>query len=169
MATTVIHIQWQGPFSIEEALKLRDEDVDYGIYQVYGANAVYGLGTLLYLGKAQEQTFGQRIKQERWPDWELFEGKVEFYVGRLHGSSTPSDSLWSKQIALAEALLIAAHKPSHNSSGIGYLSKKLDRALRELHILNWGDFAKLLPEVSGERWSSKFEYMADYDAYGKHR
>ena len=168
MAEAVIHIQWEGPLQVADALKLTDEDSDYGIYQVYGPHPVYGVGTLLYIGKAQRQTFAQRIKQERWTDWEYFEGKVHIYVGRLHGESTPTDATWERQIAIAEALLIASHKPSHNSSGVGYLSKNTDKAVRDLHVFNWGDFGRLLPEVSGGRWSTKYDYIPNYDAYGRH-
>ena len=64
MPETVIHIQWEGPLSVNDAQELNDPDSDFDLYQVYGQHPVYGTGTLIYIGKAQNQTFGQRIKQE---------------------------------------------------------------------------------------------------------
>ena len=76
MPETVIHIHWQGPLAIADALRLTNVDTDYGIYQVCGPHPVYGSSTLLYIGKAALQTFRDRLKQERWSDWEWFEGQV---------------------------------------------------------------------------------------------
>jgi hypothetical protein len=36
---------------------------DYGLYQIYAHHLVFGSGALVYIGKAQEQTFGVRIAQ----------------------------------------------------------------------------------------------------------
>ena len=62
---TVIHVQWDGPFTLEQILELND-DFDYGVYQVYGSHPIYGSDVLLYIGKASQQTFSVRIKQEQW-------------------------------------------------------------------------------------------------------
>ena len=58
----IIHIDWDGPYRIEEINELNDEKKDYGIYQIYGTHPVYGSNVLLYIGKADQQTFGARIK-----------------------------------------------------------------------------------------------------------
>ena len=48
---------------IEEALGLNHEEDDYGLYQVYGRHVVFGSGSLLYVGRARDQTFGRRLQQ----------------------------------------------------------------------------------------------------------
>jgi len=45
----------------------------------------------------------------------------------------------------AEKLLIYSHRPAHNSSNINSLQAK---ELSATHVLNWGNFKSLLPEVS---------------------
>ncbi|WML26295.1 hypothetical protein [Neobacillus sp. OS1-33] len=37
------------------------------------------------------------------------------YVGRLHGPQNPLEESWSKEIDLAERLLIFVHKPAYYS------------------------------------------------------
>ncbi len=167
LQTKVIHIQWQGPFKLSKIKAIKDESKDYGVYQIYGAHRVYGTNVLLYIGKANKQTFAQRIGQEEWDIWEYNEGKVVIRLGRLVGEQTPSDKQWENQIDLAEVLLINAHKPAQNASNIGELSQLRDKALRNVHVLNWGDFGALMPEVSGDRWTDK--WVSDkYDVYGSH-
>ncbi len=92
---------------------------------------------------------------------------MEIRLGRLVGEQTPSNAQWETQIGLAEVLLINAHKPAQNASNIGSLSQLRDKDLRNVHVLNWGDFGALLPEVSGDRWTDK--WVGDkYDVYGAH-
>ncbi|MGF7014622.1 hypothetical protein [Ornithinibacillus bavariensis] len=62
----LIHIDWDGPFILAELNTITDNEIDYGIYQVYGSHNVYGSNTLLYIGKADRQTIGKRISQEQW-------------------------------------------------------------------------------------------------------
>lgn len=169
MATTIIHIQWEGPYSLSMIKQFTDENIDYGVYQVYGFHSTYGSNVLLYIGKTRDQTFAKRVAQENWEGWEMGEGKVHFYIGRLAGSETPSKREWNRQIDLVEALLISAHKPAHNKVNVGNLSIKTDQAVRDVHVLNWGDRCTLLPEVSGSRWSYKFDDPPQYAYYGNHK
>ncbi len=64
----LLHVLWSGPYHLEQALDLHDEDSDYGVYQIYGAHFLYGADVLLYIGKADQQTFGTRLRQhaEQW-------------------------------------------------------------------------------------------------------
>jgi len=41
-----IHVQWSGPYKYDEVKALRDEFIDYGVYQVYGTHPVYGSDVL---------------------------------------------------------------------------------------------------------------------------
>jgi len=163
-----ISIQWEGPFTLKEASQLTNEDTDYGIYQIYGRHPIYGREALLYIGKANQQTFAIRLKQheEYWID-EYCEGSVKVYVGRLAGDKTPSDNCWNKEIDRAEQLLINVHKPAHNSQSIKPFDYKKDKSFFDVHILNWGEYGALLPEVSGDRWTEKWA-SDDYDVYGSH-
>jgi len=171
---TVVHIQWAGPFSWEGKQKSEhplvypsvndlNGSTDYGVYQVYGCHAIYGVDTLLYIGKACEQTFAVRLRQES--DWR-FHGDLQrltVYVGRLSGwNGTPSNTEWEEHINHAEKLLILAHKPAYNAQkGIDYNEERL----QEFHVLNWGCHRSLLPEVSGWRYSSKFDDESKYKPF----
>lgn len=55
-----------GPRKLSELHILMNDEMDYGIYQVYGKHQIYGNDVLLYIGKADLQTVGKRISQEWW-------------------------------------------------------------------------------------------------------
>lgn len=74
-----IHVEWEGPFSIEETKQLHSLE-DYGLYQYYGEHPVYGSNALLYLGKAENQTIGSRLSQNDWHIWTS--STAEIYIGR---------------------------------------------------------------------------------------
>lgn len=158
-----IHIQWTGPHKYSEAIKLRDGSIDYGIYQVYGAHPLYGSDVLIYIGKADQQTLGLRISQHSWAPENSDFARLSVYVGRLSGyQGTPSNKEWSKQIEIAERLLIRAHKPAANGSG---LNVNFGREYHEIHVLNWGEYRDLLPEVSGARHSDIYSLGEGYKCY----
>lgn len=156
----LIQIQWDGPYMINDLPKLKNEETDYGIYQIYGNHPVYGHDVLLYIGKADYQTLGKRISQENWLDTND-SNNTKIYVGRFHGSNTPTEIEWSIEIDLAERLLIYVHKPAYNARSISTLR---DIEFQNIHILNWGDYRSLLPEISGLRWTSKLDNL-EYDIY----
>jgi hypothetical protein len=160
-----IHVVWEGPLNLKGAYELKDAVADYGVYQIYGRHPVAGVTSLLYIGKADKQTFGVRLKQERWELWEEGEGPVEIRVGRLFGTETPTDDEWTRQIHLTESLLLAANKPPRNQHGVAWLSTDADASARDLHVLNWGAYGAILPEVSGARWSSKFDKIEGFGRY----
>lgn len=140
---TTIHIDWDGPLHLDSIASLTGP-ADYGVYQIYGGHSVYGSSALLYIGRAVDQHFGERIPQEeKWLD-NRDAGRVEVYVGRLSGSQTPNDPTWSQHIRLAERLLIFAHSPPMNSQKS---LAALERDLRYIRVLNWGRHRDLLPEV----------------------
>ena len=117
-----ILIEWDGPHSLEDLKELKNEKKDYGVYQIYGTHPVYGSHVLLYIGKAVDQTFGQRINQEGW-FWNSDKKQVQIYVGRLFGKTQPKPDEWDYLISLAEQLLIFSHWPAGNSSNINSISK----------------------------------------------
>ncbi|MDO8730855.1 MAG: hypothetical protein Q7J69_06715, partial [Candidatus Omnitrophota bacterium] len=103
-----IRVQWEGPFSVQQMLGLNEEN-DYGLYQIYGRHIIFGLGALLYLGRARDQTFGGRFRQHL-KEWLSHEEAVSVRVGRIPRedyADEPSDwSDWSKLLTDAEALEI---------------------------------------------------------------
>ena len=143
----IVNIYWEGPITLEN-IESKDKgntsDEDYGIYQIYGTHPIYGSNVLLYIGKASQQTFATRLNQEtHW--WFNQDAKnVQVYLGRLIGN-TPSEDKWTDMISKAEQLLIYTHRPAHNSSNINSVQ---DIKVSNTHILNWGEFKNLLPEVS---------------------
>lgn len=160
---TYIHINWSGPYAYTDAIKLRSTSEDYGIYQVYGTHPVYGSDVLIYIGKADQQTFGVRLSQEAWQKTNSDSSNLTVYVGRLAGyEGTPTNTEWSSQITVAERILIIAHWPAGNSSGINVL---LDKEYRDIHVLNWGSYRSLLPEVSGSRYSNRFASFEGYETF----
>jgi hypothetical protein len=155
----IIHISWSGPYNLNDIKKL-NEDIDFGIYQIYGSHPLYGNDVLIYIGKAQAQTFYTRIKQEGWENTND-PNTIKVYIGRLIGKKSVSESEWDTQINLAEKLLIFSHAPALNSSNLNSLPEK---ELVEITVFNWGSHRQLYPEVSGKRWSSKYDDIEN-DAY----
>lgn len=157
-----IHVQWDGPFSYDKALEQKGE-TDFGVYQIYGSHPVYGSDVLLYVGKAVQQTFGKRLSQEFWNYHNQDSTRVAVYVGKLSGyEGTPDDDTWADQISMVERLLIYSHWPAGNSSG---LNVKFGDDLHDVHVLNWGKYRDLLPEVSGARYSNRYGSDENYSEY----
>ncbi|WP_279620819.1 hypothetical protein NQ126_004590 [Priestia megaterium] len=156
----LIQVHWEGPYGIADLHSLKNEETDYGVYQIYGKHPVYGSDVLLYIGKADYQTLGKRILQEDWLDTND-SNNTKIYVGRLHGSHTPSMDQWSLEIDLVERLLIYVHKPAYNARSISSLP---DVTMQHVHVLNWGHHRDLFPEISGSRWTSKLDHTV-YEPY----
>lgn len=161
MTVHVIHIEWEGPFLLEQLGELTNTTRDYGVYQIYGSHPVYGNSVLLYIGQANRQTFGVRIRQELW-QLNSDARSVQVYIGRLAGEHAPTLEEWGVNINLAEKLLIYAHAPASNSQ---YVNSIPESTLRDIHILNWGTHKNLLPEVSGARWTRKYYDLSYYEVY----
>lgn len=157
---TLIQIDWTGPYLLRDIGELTDVQKDYGIYQIYGKHPVYGSNVLLYIGKADIQTIGKRISQENW--WDTNDSTVlTIYAGRLAGEEVPNENQWSNEIDLAEKLLIYVHKPAYNSKNLNNIP---DKELQNVHILNWGSYRDLLPELSGLRWTTRLDSL-NYEVY----
>ena len=160
-----IHVFWEGPFNINELERINDENKDYGVYQIYGHHPLYGNNVLLYIGQAQQQTFGKRIPQENWqnlsdPD------NAQVYVGRLAGKNKISSDKWNTLIEQTEKLLIYAHQPAFNTQS----TKSLPEAdVMENKIYNWHSHRDLFPEVSGRRFTSRFDHIVEEHIYDDSR
>jgi len=167
-----IRIEWEGSYSLEDIGYNKNEDsysitkntflndgnIDYGIYQVYGSHPVYGTDVLLYIGKAQKQTFAKRLSQEAWEYNEDFQN-IKFYIGRLFDEKQVSNEEWDEMIDKAEQMLIYAHSPAKNSSNILNISRNDERLkeLENIRVLNYDSYRSLMPEVSGEIFIKEFK------------
>jgi hypothetical protein len=168
MTTKHIYIDWDGPYTLDELEELDDPRIDYGLYQVYGSHPLYGEEVLLYLGATGatgERTFGARLAEEQnyWEVEEDFQPLI-IYVGRLMGVVTPTNAAWEEEMDLALRLLTYAHAPVFNAREVAAMP---DDDLKDVHVVNWGEYLDLAPEVSGHRYLYKFPDTPEYSYYGK--
>ncbi|MGB7911728.1 MAG: hypothetical protein WCF59_05835 [Desulfobaccales bacterium] len=162
MATNIVHINWEGNFSVDEVIKDKSGENDYGIYQIYGKHPIYGADSLLYIGIATDQRFSKRILEHK-KDWlkdpdlrpvTVCLGDVYRQLGKVYKESEDfSKEEWKKATGQCEQLLIYALAPGYNSRNKQSINEV---ELRELHILNWGDHRNLFSEISGDRWTEKY-------------
>ena len=152
----IIHLDWEGPFTQSQIHQLSGPS-DFGVYQVYGTHPVYGSNVLLYIGLAESQTFAQRLAQHGWCNMTSDAKQVSFYIGRLFGYTHPDNDTWGYHIKLAERLLIHAHKPAQNTQKE---LAGLEKDLWFVHVVNWRHYRDLMPEVSGARWTERFEDLS---------
>jgi len=152
-----IHIFWEGPWSLEDLSEIKNEEKDFGVYQIYGFHPLYGNSVLLYIGQAINQTFGVRIFQESWTSNEDSEN-IEIYVGRLASQKSITEDEWNRRIDQSEKLLIYAHSPAYNTQNTRSIP---DAYILKNHIFNWNSRRDLFPEVSGCRYTSKFDHLTE--------
>ena len=129
MKTLVINIEWEGPLSVERTINEKTDageepdwsGNDYGLYQIYGNHILCGKNTLLYIGKAVEQTFSERIGQH-YRDFLKKEEDVEIYLGRVFDTERHSKEdgwqSWYSDIDTAERIVLYKYCPNYNSQGI---------------------------------------------------
>ena len=146
-----VRVEWEGPFPIEEVLRLNDQDDDYGLYQIYGRHIIFGANSLLYIGKAEGLTFSQRFNQH-CSEWLLEEEGVSIRVGRIasedYAYDPPDWSDWRKVLRDAEALTIYWHSPPYNSMNISEYKGQ------HLKVVNKDERGVLVAEyISDERKS----------------
>lgn len=162
MATNIVHINWEGNFSIDDVIQNKLGEDDYGIYQIYGKHPIYGSNSLLYIGIAMDRPFSKRFAEhdQEWlkdPDLgpvTVCLGDVYRQRGKVYKKSEDfSVEEWKIVTEKCEQLLIYVCAPVYNVRNKQSIS---EAELRELHILNWGDRRDLLPEVSGDRWTEKY-------------
>ena len=149
--TTRIHILWKGPFKYKQMRKLRGKE-HVGLYQVYGLHLQYGVNVLLYIGKTLDD-FGNRQRNDGYDDpWYDNGAAIRFYTGVVcerKGQRLPLEDL----VHVSERLLIAAHAPASNVQGVSGIKKDESSQYEDYHVFNWGQYASLLPEVSGDRYA----------------
>ncbi len=144
----LVVVHWEGPLTIEKACELNG-DADYGVYQVCGDAISYGPQSLLYIGKAAQQTFGARMRQhDGWLSATYPMSNPSIYVGRFVGPEQPTSEEWDALIDKVERLLIWVHSPAFNGAGVAHPGPSVEA----LRVMNTGRYGRLLPEVSHLRW-----------------
>lgn len=141
--TRDVRIEWEGPFSVQDILRLNDNDQDYGLYQIYGRHVIFGPGALLYIGIARDQTLATRFRQHQ-AEWLTNEEGVAVRVGRIvsgdYAHEPPNWPDWCQLLTDAEALEIYSHAPPYNASNISEYKGQ------PLRIINIGERGSLLAE-----------------------
>jgi hypothetical protein len=133
---------------------------DYGIYQVYGDHPVYGPDTLLYIGKAKDQTYSTRLNGHYDFDASQVARFSKLYLSYFCKVDDLSEANWGDAIDIVEKAFIKAHFPALNSQHVmGFLEADTPNIL----IYNWGERGRLLPEVSTLRCSATYHDSTKYD------
>lgn len=160
--TQIIHINWEKYDYSEKTIKKLCKGEHKGIYQVYGAHPVYGLNTLLYIGKARDNNFATRLS-ERTEFYESIIRPTELRIGMLYKIDDMKSSEWPNLIDISEKMLIKAHAPAYNSQEIkGLYWKEGDKIVDNFYLIkNWGDYGLLLPEISS--FNVSYRYWEDFN------
>ena len=133
-----IRVEWEGPLTVDEVLKLGDRNRDFGLYQIYGRHIIFGLDSLLYIGSTNK-TFSQRLKNGH-VGWLEDEESVFIHIGRINRQDQEVDR--REVIKDTEALTIYWHSPPYNSSNIGTYKGQ------RLRVVNIGKRGSLDAEFS---------------------
>lgn len=160
--TTRIHILWKGPLKYAEMKKLKGEE-QVGLYQLYGTHLQYGVNVLLYIGQTLDD-FSNRQKGYGYDHpWVDNGAAIRFYTGVVYEREGKQLPTLRNLLHVAERLLIAAHTPIDNAQGIKGIKQDESHKYDDYHVFNWGQYASLLPEVSGARHAWK-EYLKISDS-----
>jgi hypothetical protein len=138
-----ITIVWDPPRGINQ-LRILNGWNDYGLYQIYGHHPTLGVNTLLYIGKAEGETFKARFNDH--PIIRKYGPAVRIRVGRIvrgDYAHEPKEDLpdWRQLLRDAEALLIYHQKPPENTMNINKYNGQ------PLLITNTGDRGNLADTV----------------------
>ena len=140
--------------------KANYEDIptDSGLYQIYGTSPLYGMETLLYIGKAENLKL--RIKSHYKSE--------ESFIGRQPNKTIRYAILSLDLLTMVEETLIIMHKPSFNSARLIQVSQAAKT--RPIYIQNHGDRGMLnientnfyfLPDISGKEIPSDVFLSSD--------
>lgn len=123
-------IEWSGPHTLKEVVREfkrggsapEYNGPDYGLYKIYGTHILAGSDTLLYIGKATQQTFSARFYAHR--SWLAHEEGITIYLGRTYDRERhlpgPMNDwpVWVQDVEIAEHVMIYKYSPNYNSVSI---------------------------------------------------
>jgi hypothetical protein len=162
----IFHLYWEKYSWSEAVLKnFNDFDTnrDYGIYQVYGDHPIYGDDTLLYIGKAAEETFAKRMKGHYDFDTSQAGDFSRIHLGYFCEIDDVSQEYWEDAIHIVEPILIKSHMPALNSKNVKGFDGFLENPGENILVFNWGSKGKLLSEVSNLRCSGYYHDSEKYN------
>jgi len=149
----VIHLKWERhPWDNEVFTKFFGKD-HYGIYQVYGDHPIYGEDCLLYIGRANYQSYSERMIQHKDLFISNFQNFTRFYISYFLKTEDCPYEKWGELIDQCEQVLINSHSPAYNAMS---LKGVVEEPKENIIIMNWGNRGCLLPEVSSLRYSDKY-------------
>ena len=154
----VINITWEKIEFEQSQINMYSNEIDFGIYQIYGQHPAYGRDSLLYIGKAE--MFASRLK-ERFEFLESCAIPTSIRLGRLTNSKLEDElNIGAEEkdrlIAIAEKILIKSHAPAFNKQDNSGLFSATGIDGQHYIIRNWEDYGCLLPEISTLKLSYRF-------------
>jgi hypothetical protein len=155
----IYHLNWKEYDWDASICTNYNSNKDYGIYQVYGDHPVYGNNTLLYIGKARDQTYSARMRGHTDFDASQVSKFTKLHLSYFCKIDDISEANWGDAIDLVEKVFIKTHFPALNSQDV---MKFLETGAPNVLIYNWGARGRLLSEVSTLRCS---EFYHDSDKY----
>ncbi len=147
----LLRIKWYGPYSAKDIDSPEKDFNERGLYQIYAHHPVFGAGALVYIGKAEKQTFACRLKQHL-EGFLSGENDISFRLGRLYRDEKLENAYdygeeWSQLLSEAEKLSVFWNTPPYNSHYIQGYNVSMD-----LRIQNWGNRGSILMEYSRPYW-----------------
>ena len=155
-----IHIEWHGPFLIEEILN-GDKRIfnEIGLYQIYGNHPINGSDNLLYIGYTA-RSFKARLKTHHniWIKHESTAPSI--YLGVIWGKDVLDPDWKILLIKEAEKLLTYYSSPPYNSALVYDLNQCRELMNENIMVINLWQKHRLPYEVStlwynSECWNSK--------------
>jgi len=156
----VFHLFWKEFKWDKDVFTKYTTDKDFGVYQVYGNHPVYGEDILLYIGKAQAQTYSTRLNGHTDFDASQVSKFTRLHLSYFCRADDLTEKNWGEAIDIVEKVLIKAHMPALNGTDV---KKFLDASIPNILIFNWGDRGLLLPEVSTLRYSEFYQNTDKYN------
>jgi hypothetical protein len=114
----IVHLEWKEfPFN-DDIYNNFNGKSDYGIYQIYGDHPVYGENILLYIGKAQDQTYSQRLNGHNDFNETHIPKFRRIHLSYFYKTDDVNYKNWGESIDIVERLLINSHFPAYNSQDV---------------------------------------------------
>lgn len=130
-----IVIDWSGLKDLKESTILGEKDV---LYQIYGNSHIYGLNTLLYIGKTNQMA-KSRLAQH-----------IKGVFGYCHDLKFSVGTVGHNKLEVPESILIANHKPCFNKEYIHTLDP--DAMKHKIIIINNGNHLMLKNSCTNFWW-----------------
>jgi hypothetical protein len=159
-----IHIEWHGPYLIEDVLK-KDIPIfsKIGLYQIYGDHPINGSDNLLYIGQTAI-SFKARFKEHNqiWIKHECTNNQI--YLGVIWNYQKMDLNCQLLFIKESEKLLTYYCSPPYNSTLVYDMNQSSELKNENVMVINLWQKHRLPYEVStlwyySECWKSKRELL----------